>query len=83
MKRSNLREEKKQESLKRVMLAIREISQEQRSRSTSDLPSTRDIADRCDLSIYNARHMLIKLQDEGMIAPVKGENKRMLYWETL
>lgn len=42
--------------------------------------STRDIADRSDLSIYNARHILIKLEKEGVITSVKKENRKSLYW---
>ena|GEM_PF-3207223 len=40
--------------------------------------STRDIADRSELSIYNTRHILIKLEKEGLITSVK--RRKGLYW---
>jgi len=40
--------------------------------------STRDIADRSELSIYNARHILMRLEKEGVIFSVK--KGKGLYW---
>ncbi|WP_455818602.1 FaeA/PapI family transcriptional regulator [Pseudomonas cerasi] len=42
--------------------------------------STRDVADRSELSIYNARHILIKLEREGVITSTRKENSKSLYW---
>ncbi|MGV3346475.1 FaeA/PapI family transcriptional regulator [Enterobacteriaceae bacterium LUAb1] len=79
MKGLGKREIRKQESLKKILLTVKEYQQQNKTK----LPSTRDIANRCDLSIYNARHMLLQLHTEGIIAPVRDNNKRMLYWETI
>lgn len=46
-----------------------------------DFPSTRDIADRCDLSIYSTRHILLLLQEKGLIDSVEGKHAKYLYWK--
>jgi len=68
-------------SVQRVMSALQEFFKESDTHTENDAEvyaSTRDIADRSELSIYNARHILIKLEKEGMITSVK--QRKSLYW---
>ncbi|ROR08821.1 FaeA/PapI family transcriptional regulator [Erwinia sp. JUb26] len=62
-------------SVERVITALQEFYKES---DTKVYASTRDIADRSELSIYNARHILIKLEKEGVITSVK--QRKSLYW---
>ncbi|MFG1174706.1 FaeA/PapI family transcriptional regulator [Erwiniaceae bacterium CAU 1747] len=73
------RDFQKATSVERVINALHDFFKE--SDSNDDITvyaSTRDIADRSDLSIYNARHILIKLEKEGVITSVK--QRKSLYW---
>lgn len=68
-------------SVERVIHALNEFfAEKKRAGLYSVYASTRDIADRSELSIYNARHILIKLEKEGVITSVKKENRKSLYW---
>ena len=68
-------------SVTKVINALNEFFAEKMHAGLSSVyASTRDIADRSDLSIYNARHILIKLEKEGVITSVKKENRKSLYW---
>lgn len=62
-------------SVERVITALQDFYKESDAKVYA---STRDIADRSELSIYNARHILIKLEKEGVITSVK--QRKSLYW---
>lgn len=66
-------------SVERVINALHDFFKESDSNDDAAVyASTRDIADRSELSIYNARHILIKLEKEGVITSVK--QRKSLYW---
>ena len=65
-------------SVERVITALKDFFEE--NTSSSVLASTRDVANRSELSIYNARHILIKLEKEGVITSTKKENSKSLFW---
>lgn len=66
-------------SVERVINALHDFFKESDSNDdTIAYASTRDIADRSELSIYNARHILIKLEKEGVITSIK--QRKSLYW---
>ncbi|MEJ4046623.1 FaeA/PapI family transcriptional regulator [Erwinia sp. SLM-02] len=66
-------------SVERVINALHDFFKESESNDeNTQYASTRDIADRSELSIYNARHILIKLEKEGVITSVK--QRKSLYW---
>lgn len=66
-------------SVERVIHALHDFFKENDPTSeVATYASTRDIADRSELSIYNARHILIKLEKEGVITSVK--QRKSLYW---
>lgn len=69
-------------SVDRVINALQDFFNELDPDNASAVyASTRDIADRSDLSIYNARHILIKLEKEGFIKSIKQESRKSLYWD--
>ncbi|KQN53846.1 hypothetical protein GKQ23_01580 [Erwinia sp. E602] len=71
----------REKSVAKVIHALNEFFAEKMPSGPHPIyASTRDIADRSDLSIYNARHILIKLEKEGMITSIKNENRKSLYW---
>ena len=66
-------------SVERVINALHDFFKESDSNDNATAyASTRDIADRSELSIYNARHILIKLEKEGVITSFK--QRKSLYW---
>lgn len=68
-------------SVDKVITALHDFFEEKDSTSSSVVfASTRDVADRSELSIYNARHILIKLEREGVITSTRKENSKSLYW---
>lgn len=68
-------------SVDKVITALHDFFEEKDSTSSSViLASTRDVADRSELSIYNARHILIKLEKEGVITSIRKGNSKSLYW---
>ncbi|MTD28037.1 FaeA/PapI family transcriptional regulator [Erwinia sorbitola] len=70
-------------SVDKVITALNDFFKEKgatSSDSSSVLASTRDVANRSELSIYNARHILIKLEKEGVITSIRKENSKSLYW---
>lgn len=44
------------------------------------IPTTRDIANRCDMSIYTARRVLLGMADAGIVKSLKDANERNLRW---
>lgn len=71
----------RESSVARVINALEDFFSEKKPGGSHPVyASTRDIADRSDLSIYNARHILIKLEKEGVITSIKKENRKSLYW---
>lgn len=73
------RESGRNKSVERVIAALYEFFKESDAKNDVDsYASTRDIADRSELSIYNARHILIKLEKEGKITSIK--QRKGLYW---
>lgn len=72
---------KRKMSVDKVIRAINEFFEEHESNNSPSVSaSTRDIANRSELSIYNARHILIKLEQEGFITSFRKENSKSLYW---
>lgn len=70
---------KRENSVQRVISALHDFFRESDTQNQVEVyASTREIADRCELSIYNARHILIKLEKEGVITSVK--QRKSLYW---
>lgn len=68
-------------SVDKVITALHDFFEEKDTTSSSAIfASTRDVADRSELSIYNARHILIKLEREGVITSTRKENSKSLYW---
>ncbi|WP_455815329.1 FaeA/PapI family transcriptional regulator [Pseudomonas graminis] len=68
-------------SVDKVITALHDFFEEKDSTSSAiTFASTRDVADRSELSIYNARHILIKLEKEGVITSTRKENSNSLYW---
>ncbi len=68
-------------SVERVISALHDVFSASDSADSSETSvSTRDIADRSELSIYNARHILIKLEKEGVVTSVKQASRKSLYW---
>lgn len=68
-------------SVDKVISALHDFFEEKDCTSSSLVfASTRDVADRSELSIYNARHILIKLESEGVITSIRKENSKSLYW---
>ena len=67
-------------SVEKVINALKAFFEEN-SNSSSVYATTRDIANRSEISIYNARHILIKLEQEGVVASVKLENRKSLFWD--
>lgn len=68
-------------SVDRVITALHDFFEEKESENSSSVfASTRDVANRSELSIYNARHILIKLEKEGVITSIRKENSKSLYW---
>lgn len=68
-------------SIINVLDVIEELMSHEGKREHTEFPSTRDIADRCDLSIYSTRHILLLLQDKGLIDSVEGKHAKYLYWK--
>ena len=70
---------KRSTSVIRVINALHDFFQENSTIDNNRVyASTRDIADLSELSIYNTRHILIKLEKEGIISSVK--QRKGLYW---
>lgn len=66
-------------SVQRVIYALNEFFvASAASVHAENFVSTREIADRSELSIYNTRHILIKLEKEGILISVK--KRKSLYW---
>lgn len=81
MRENSIKNIKRRMSVDKVISALNEFFEEQGSnKSSSAFASTRDIANRSELSIYNARHILIKLEQEGVITSFKKNNSKSLYW---
>lgn len=81
MRDNCIKNAKRKISVDKVIRAINEFFEEGGSNNSSSISaSTRDIANRSELSIYNARHILIKLEQEGVITSFKKENSKSLYW---
>ncbi|CAO98469.1 FaeA/PapI family transcriptional regulator [Erwinia tasmaniensis] len=81
MRDNCIKNAKRKISVDKVIRAINEFFEESGSNNASSISaSTRDIANRSELSIYNARHILIKLEQEGVITSFKKENSKSLYW---
>ncbi|ATZ13146.1 FaeA/PapI family transcriptional regulator [Erwinia amylovora] len=81
MRENSIKNIKRRMSVDKVISAINEFFEEQNANSApSVFASTRDIANRSELSIYNARHILIKLEQEGVITSFKLNNSKSLYW---
>lgn len=69
----------KTHSVQKVISALHDFFEESCSGDNVEVyASTREIADRSELSIYNTRHILIKLEKEGVITSVK--QRKSLYW---
>jgi len=66
----------------KVITALNDFFEENSTANSSLSVSatTRDVANRSELSIYNARHILIKLEKEGVITSVKKEKSKGLFW---
>ncbi|SFN65543.1 FaeA-like protein [Izhakiella capsodis] len=83
MERFNVRSSKRLDTIVEVLQTIEEMMSSS-GHSLADFslfPSTRDIADRCSLSIYSTRHILLLLQEKGLIDSVKGKHAKHLYWK--
>lgn len=69
---------------KRVERAIIEISTLHTNEMQIDVdiyvPTTREIANRCDMSIYTARRILLDLADAGIVKSLKMTDKKNLRW---
>lgn len=71
----------RKKSVDKVISALDDFFKEKGEESSSlVLVSTRDVANVSELSIYNARHILIKLEKEGVITSIRKENSKSLYW---
>jgi len=68
--------------VEKVITALNDFFEEKNAKnaSSSVLASTRDVANRSELSIYNARHILIRLEKEGVITSIKKEKSKSLFW---
>lgn len=80
MRENNINNDRRKESVDRVVKALSAFFQEHNTTNTPVFASTRDIANRSELSIYNARHILIKLEKEGVITSSRKDNSKCLYW---
>lgn len=81
MSESMVKKIQRKASVDKVITALHDFFEEKNSTSHSVVSaSTRDVADRSELSIYNARHILIKLEREGVITSTRKENSKSLYW---
>lgn len=81
MRENSTKNIKRKISVDKVISALKEFFAEHDSNnSPSVFASTRDIANLSELSIYNARHILIKLEQEGVISSFKKNNSKSLYW---
>ncbi|PIJ48289.1 hypothetical protein BL250_14930 [Erwinia sp. OLTSP20] len=83
MDRFNVRSSKRLATIVEVLQVIEEMmdSPDKSPVDCNAFPSTRDIADRCSLSIYSTRHILLLLQEKGLIDSVKGKHAKHLYWK--
>ncbi|TDB61093.1 hypothetical protein C5467_05400 [Photorhabdus khanii subsp. guanajuatensis] len=43
-------------------------------------PSTRDVAEQCNFTIYKARYLLLKLADKGLVMVTPSPVKNSLRW---
>lgn len=73
--------------MKRVEMAIVEVSII-RANSVQDdkdfyVPTTREIANQCDMSIYTARRVLLDLADAGVVKSLKENDKKNLRWRII
>jgi len=50
------------------------------SKSENQGVTTRDISDRCDMSIYSARNWLRKLEEEGRVFHIEAEKRKTLWF---
>lgn len=68
--------------VEKVITALNDFFEENNAKnaSSSVLASTRDVANRSELSIYNARHILIRLEKEGVTTSIKKEKSKSLFW---
>ncbi|HBT14153.1 MAG TPA: hypothetical protein DEA88_13305 [Erwinia persicina] len=68
--------------VEKVITALNDFFEENNAKNAfpSVLASTRDVANRSELSIYNARHILIRLEKEGVITSIKKEKSKSLFW---
>ena len=68
-------------AVERVIHALKAFFEENDCKGSSSVyATTRDIANRSEISIYNARHILIKLEQEGVVRSVKKENRKSIFW---
>ena len=68
------------ESIVQVISALHYFFQEQNQHDKiPELISTRKIADQADLSIYKTRHILLKLEQDGIVTCIK--QSRSLFWQ--
>ncbi|WP_338512629.1 FaeA/PapI family transcriptional regulator [Erwinia aphidicola] len=64
----------------KVIHALKAFFEENGHDGTSSVyATTRDIANRSELSIYNTRHVLIKLEQEGVVTSVKRETVKVYF----
>lgn len=61
-----------------LMMLCREGGASYNKRTT--WPKTRDVADRCDISIYSARLFLIRLEQAGIVICFRNNRGNSLRW---
>ncbi|HDX4396351.1 FaeA-like protein [Enterobacter cancerogenus] len=67
-----------------IILAIEDI-QRQRCGADNAPPywiRTREIAEKCDVNIYKARYLLLKLERKGLVTQQANDKKSPLCWRS-
>lgn len=81
-KRRGIMSIQRKTAVEKVIHALKAFFEENGRDGTSSVyATTRDIANLSELSIYNTRHVLIKLEQEGVVTSVKRENRKSLFWD--
>ncbi|TFZ53059.1 hypothetical protein E5C26_01645 [Serratia proteamaculans] len=65
---------------KKVERAIIDISNMFTNDAELYTPTTREIANRCNMSIYTARRILLDLANDGVVKSLKKDNEKCLSW---